>query len=171
MYKSLPKFQQTPNLKTLVQYNKYIPAGPHRALLYMILCWAYLWFFIFYSVCFINDHVTPVKLFEDWLLSNDHFIGGDADIPLSWHQSVTNDRCLQNKHRLPLIWSYTVYPSLLKSATVRNIQIPAMLIAEVKTWDLLYKICATVFYWSQVQGTEIPGRGWSVVHDYPYQKK
>lgn len=56
---------------------------------------ANLRFLVLYAVSLINDQVSPVELFEDSPLDNDHLIGGNAHIPFTWQQCVTDKSSLQ----------------------------------------------------------------------------
>lgn len=60
---------------------------------------ANLWFLILDTVSLINDQVSPVELFEDGPLDNNHLIGGHAHIPLAWKQRVTDKSRLQPEAR------------------------------------------------------------------------
>ena len=55
----------------------------------------YLRFFILDSVGFVDNQVAPVKLLEDRFFLDHHFIRGNANVPLTRHQHVTNQRHLQ----------------------------------------------------------------------------
>lgn len=56
---------------------------------------ANLGFLILDTVSLINDQVSPVELFEDGPLDNNHLIGSHAHIPLAWQQRVTDKSRLQ----------------------------------------------------------------------------
>ena len=39
----------------------------------------------------VNDHVLPIKFLKHALLSEDHLVGGDADIPAAGHHDVPDE--------------------------------------------------------------------------------
>lgn len=50
--------------------------------------------FILDSMSFIDDHVPPVELLKGGLLSEDHLVGGNDNIPLPGKNLFLNDACL-----------------------------------------------------------------------------
>lgn len=47
--------------------------------------------FVLDSVGLIDDHVLPVELLEDALLSDEHLVGGDDDVPTAGHHRVADE--------------------------------------------------------------------------------
>lgn len=53
-----------------------------------------LWLLVLDPVSFIDHQVSPVELFEHGFFNNEHFVGRDADVPLSWQQDVSDQGSL-----------------------------------------------------------------------------
>lgn len=69
---------------------------------------ANLWFLILDTVSLINNQISPVELFENGPLDDNHLIGSHAHIPLAWQQRVTDKSRLQPE----VLLDGTVYDSL-----------------------------------------------------------
>lgn len=48
----------------------------------------------------VDHQVSPVKLLKNSPLDDEHFIGSDAHVPLSWQQSVTDESRLQTERKI-----------------------------------------------------------------------
>lgn len=55
--------------------------------------------FIFDTMSFINDHVSPVKFFKHRFFSYYHFIRCYTDIPISRHQGFSYESVLKNNYQ------------------------------------------------------------------------
>ena len=51
--------------------------------------WA-LSYLVLYPVSLVNDQVAPVKLLEDGLFFENHFVGRNEDVPMAGHDRVSN---------------------------------------------------------------------------------